>query len=202
MSASVSVTPRRLTAAAAVAAALVGAVALPASAADRPSAYPDRAQVVIGDVQYSVHGRYERSNLALNREWVDITNNSRRDVNLSGWTLSDRDGNTYTFRHFWLGGRGTVRVHTGVGRDSSSDVYQDRHYSVWDRNADTATLRNDHGRFVDATSWGGGRRDDHRDYRGDDHRDFRGDGDRHDRGDGDRHYRGGDGDSHRGDHRF
>ncbi|MFD5795387.1 lamin tail domain-containing protein, partial [Streptomyces diastatochromogenes] len=158
MSAFVSVTPRSLTAAAAVAAALVGAVALPASAADRPSAYPDRAQVVIGDVQYSVHGRYERSNLALNREWVDITNNSRRDVNLSGWTLSDRDGNTYTFRHFWLGGRATVRVHTGVGRDSSSDVYQDRHYSVWDRNADTATLRNDHGRVVDPPSRGAGRR--------------------------------------------
>ncbi|MFG2123576.1 lamin tail domain-containing protein [Streptomyces sp. NPDC048710] len=177
-------TPRSLTAAAAVAAALVGAVALPASAADRASAYPDRAQVVIGDVQYS-QGRYVRSNLSLNREWVDITNNSRRDVNLSGWTLSDRDGNTYTFRHFWLEGRATVRVHTGVGRDSSTDVYQDRHYSVWDRDADTATLRNDHGRFVDASSWGEGRRDH----------------DRHYRGEGDRHYLG-DGRDHRGDHRF
>ncbi|TVZ83145.1 lamin tail domain-containing protein [Streptomyces sp. BK340] len=191
MSASVSVTPRRLTAAAAVAAALVGAVALPASAADRASAYPDRAQVVIGDVQSSLHGRYERSNLALNREWVDITNNGRHGVNLSGWTLSDRDGNTYTFRNYWLGGRSTVRVHTGVGRDSSTDVFQDRRFSVWDRDADTATLRNDHGRFIDAESWGS-RRDDHRGYRDDD---------RHFRGEGDRHYRGDD-PSHRGDHRF
>ncbi|MFF5014857.1 lamin tail domain-containing protein [Streptomyces sp. NPDC001165] len=191
MSASVSVTPRRLTAAAAVAAALVGAVALPASAADRPSAYPDRAQVVIGDVQSSVHGRYERSNLALNREWVDVTNPSSRNVNLSGWTLSDRDGNTYTFRNYWLGSGATVRVHTGVGRDSSTDVYQDRHYSVWSK-ADTATLRNDHGRIVDVSSWGDGGRDDHRDYPGHN---------RHDGGDGDRHYRG-DNRNHRGDHRF
>ncbi|MGW2741291.1 lamin tail domain-containing protein [Streptomyces sp. NPDC001450] len=174
-----------------MAAALVGAVALPASAADRPSAHPD-PQVVIGDVQSSIHGRYERSNLALNREWVDITNNGRRDVNLSGWTLSDRDGNTYTFRNYWLGSRETVRVHTGVGRDSSTDVYQDRHYSVWS-NADTATLRNDHGRFIDASSWGDGdgRRDDHRDYPGHD---------RHYRGD-DRNHRGDDR-NHRGDHRF
>ncbi|MFE2103972.1 lamin tail domain-containing protein, partial [Streptomyces sp. NPDC059468] len=105
-------------------------------------------------------------------------------IKLRGWTQSDRELNTYTFRNYWLGGRSTVRVHTGVGRDSSTDVFQDRRFSVWDRDADTATLRNDHGRFIDAESWGGGR-DDHRGYR---------DHDRHFRGEGDRHYR--------GDHRF
>jgi hypothetical protein len=25
---------------------------------------------------------------------------------------------------------------------------------VWDNRSDTATLRNDHGRFIDETSWG------------------------------------------------
>src|SRR5690242_8040278 len=81
VSASVRVTPLRLTAAAAVAALAVGAVALPAAAADRPGPHWDRAQVVIGDVQYGP-SRFERSNHSLNREWVEITNNGRRDVNL------------------------------------------------------------------------------------------------------------------------
>ncbi|MFF7974277.1 lamin tail domain-containing protein [Streptomyces sp. NPDC007905] len=181
--------PLRLAAAAVVAAVTVGAVALPASAVDRPGAHWDRAQVTIGDVQYGTHDRYERSNQSLNREWVEIANHGRRGVNLSGWTLSDRDGNTYTFRGYWLEGRATVRVHTGFGRDSETDLYQDRRHSVWDRSADTATLRNDHGRFVDATSWGR-YRDDDRDYQGD-HRHHRGD---------DRDYRGDDRD-YRGDHR-
>lgn len=46
-------------------------------------------------------------------------------VNLDGWRLSDEDGRTYTFNHY-RGGRSTVRVHTGIGRDTYRDVYQDR----------------------------------------------------------------------------
>ena len=149
----VSATARRLTAVAAVAAAAVGAVALPASAADHHPGRPHRVDVYISDVQYHAPGRDHHSNRSLNREWVDITNNSRRAVNLDGWTLADRDGHTYTFRHYRLDGRSTVRVHTGEGRDSRSDLFQDRHRSVWDR-SDTATLRNDRGRFVDDESWG------------------------------------------------
>ncbi|MFJ8159024.1 lamin tail domain-containing protein [Streptomyces sp. NPDC094468] len=151
-----------MTAAAAVAAAAVGAMALPAAAAGQPAARPhqDRA-VVISDVQYDSPGRDDRSNWSLNKEWVDVTNTSRRAVNLDGWTLSDGDGHTYTFRHFRLDGRSTVRVHTGIGRDRDGDVYQDRRNYVWNNDRDTATLRNDHGRFIDESSWG---------YRDRDHR--------------------------------
>jgi hypothetical protein len=166
VSVSVSVTARRLTAAAAVAAACVGAVALPASAADHGPDRAARSRVVISAVQYDSPGRDDRSNRSLNREWVDITNTGRRDVNLDGWTLSDEDGHTYTFDRFRLEGRSTVRVHTGRGRDSETDVYQDRRAYVWDNRADTATLRNDRDRFIDAASWGH-----HRDgagHRGDD----------------------------------
>ncbi|MGW0771841.1 lamin tail domain-containing protein [Streptomyces sp. NPDC002676] len=150
---SVSVIARRVTAAAAGAAACVGAVALPASAADHHPGR-DRARVYISAVQYDSPGRDNRSNRSLNREWVDVTNSTRWAVNLDGWTLSDEAGHTYTFRHFWLEGRGTVRVHTGEGRDTYTDVFQDRRYYVWDNDRDTATLRNDRGRFVDEESWG------------------------------------------------
>ncbi|MEU5599245.1 lamin tail domain-containing protein [Streptomyces sp. NPDC020298] len=157
MSVSVSVTARRVAAAAAAAAALVGAVALPASAAghDHDRDRSRREHVVISAVQYDSPGRDDRSNRSLNKEWVDVTNNSRQDVNLDGWTLSDEDGHTYTFHHYRLDGRSTVRIHTGEGRDRATDLYQDRRQQVWNNDHDTATLRNDHGRFVDDYSWGG-----------------------------------------------
>ncbi|MEU5595087.1 lamin tail domain-containing protein [Streptomyces sp. NPDC020298] len=203
MSVSVSVTTRRLTTAAAVAAAVVGAVALPASAADHHQRPSDRDRVVISDVQHVSPAREDRSRHSLNREWVEVTNNSRRGVDLDGWTLSDEEGHSYTFRYVRLAGRATVRVHTGIGRDSATDLYQDRRNHVWDENSDTATLRDDHGRFVDAFSWGrdhhrhdsdrwgGERREGGRGWDG--HRDGRRDGDREE---GHHH-----GDHHHGDHR-
>ncbi|MEU5311657.1 lamin tail domain-containing protein [Streptomyces sp. NPDC021562] len=170
MSDSVTVTARRLGSATAVAAALVGALALPAAAAT-----PHRGQVVISAVQHEVQGREVHSNRALNREWVDVTNTTRRDVNLSGWTLADASGRTYTFHHYRLAGRATVRVHTGVGRDTDKDLYQDRRDSVWNRNADTVILRDDHRDLVDSVTWGHRHRDagggEHRgDERGGNHR--------------------------------
>ncbi|MDI1456492.1 lamin tail domain-containing protein [Streptomyces sp. NPDC003388] len=143
-----------MTAVAAVTAAAVGAVVLPAAAADHH--YPGRAHaaVYISKVQYDSPGRDDRSNRSLNQEWVDITNSTRRTVNLDGWTLKDEDGHTYTFRHVRLDGRATVRVHTGVGRDTRRDLFQDRRAYVWNNDHDTATLRNDRGRFVDDASWG------------------------------------------------
>ncbi|WP_234329406.1 MULTISPECIES: lamin tail domain-containing protein [unclassified Streptomyces] len=183
---SVSSSVRRLTAVAGVAAAVVGAVALPASADDHHNGRHHRSAVFISDVQYDSPGQDDRSNRSLNAEWVEITNDSGRAVNLDGWTLSDEDGLTYTFDHYRLSGRATVRVHTGIGRDNRTDVYQDRRAYVWDGHSDTATLRNHRGRLVDEFSWGYDR-----DHRGDDR--YRGGGRR---GDGWRH--GGD---HRDGHR-
>ncbi|MEV5518267.1 lamin tail domain-containing protein [Streptomyces flaveolus] len=113
-----------------------------------------RSSMEISDVQYDSPGRDDRSNRSLNKEWVEITNNSRRSINLDGWTLQDEDGHRYTFDDYRLDGRSTVRVHTGRGRDADTDLYQDRRNYVWDNRSDTATLRNDHGRFIDETSWG------------------------------------------------
>ncbi|MFF3942976.1 lamin tail domain-containing protein [Streptomyces phaeofaciens] len=133
MSVSASVSARRLVAAALAAGAVVSLVALPASAADRR---PERAKVEISAVQYDSLGRDDRSNRSLNKEWVELTNTTRRTVNLDGWTLEDESGKTYTFDGYRPAGRATVRVHTGEGRDTRTDLYQDRRQYVWN---------NDHG---------------------------------------------------------
>lgn len=145
------ITARRLTAAVLSAGALAAILTVPASAAEHR---PHRPDVQISDVQYDSPGRDDRSNRSLNREWVEITNNTRRAVNLDGWTLRDEDGRIYTFDDYRLRGRATVRIHTGQGRDTRTDLYQDRRHYVWDNHSDTATLRNDRGRFIDRESWG------------------------------------------------
>jgi hypothetical protein len=140
---------RRIAATVLAVGAALGAAAIPASADNGPR-HGQRDQVEISRVQHDSPGFNDRS---LNKEWVDITNNSRRDVNLSGWTLSDRDGHTYTFRHYRLDGHSTVRVHTGFGHDTRHDLFQDRRSHVWNFR-DTATLRDNRGHRVDDQSWG------------------------------------------------
>ncbi|MFS8202574.1 lamin tail domain-containing protein [Streptomyces sp. CWNU-52B] len=146
---------RRIAAAVLAAGAALGATALPATA-DSSHQQARRAAVEISAVQYDSPSRDDRSNRSLNNEWVDITNNGRRAVNLDGWKLSNKDGQRFTFRHVRLEGRATVRVHTGEGRDHRGHVYQDRRTHVWDNRADTATLRDNDGRRVDSESWGRG----------------------------------------------
>ncbi|MDP5315597.1 lamin tail domain-containing protein [Streptomyces poriferorum] len=150
---SASSTARRAAATLLAAGAVVSAVALPASADDGDRHRPG-PRVVISDVQADSPGRDNRSNRSLNAEWVEITNQSRRAVNLDGWTLRDEDGHRYRFDNVRLAGRATVRVHTGIGRDTRTDLFQDRRDYVWDNYSDTAVLRDDRGRTVDTESWG------------------------------------------------
>ncbi|MEU2931041.1 lamin tail domain-containing protein [Streptomyces sp. NPDC007251] len=105
----------------------------------------------VSSVRYDSPGREDRSNRCCpGSGWTSQTQLAA--VNLDGWTLSDEDGRTYTFHHAWLEGRATVRVHTGYGRDTGTDLFQDRRREVWDDRGDTATLRNDRDRFADAVS--------------------------------------------------
>ncbi|MYT22819.1 lamin tail domain-containing protein, partial [Streptomyces sp. SID7760] len=158
---SASLATRRALSAMLAAGALVGAAALPAAAADnhgRDHHGRDhrgvKSAIVIGDVQYDSPGRNDRSARALNGEWVEVKNTGRSSVNLRGFTLTDRQGNRYQFKDFRLDGRSSVKVHTGQGRDTRHDVYQDRHHQIWDER-DSATLRDNRGNVLDSDSWDG-----------------------------------------------
>ncbi|AQT76139.1 MULTISPECIES: lamin tail domain-containing protein [unclassified Streptomyces] len=158
---SASPATHRVLAAVLAAGALVSVAAVPAAAHDddRHGHRGRHSAIVIGDVQHDGHGR---DNRALNREWIEVRNTGRHPVNLHGFTLTDRDGNRYRFDRLRLDGRSSVRVHTGSGRDTRSDVYQDRRRPIWDER-DTATLRDDRGNIVDTETWGRrGHHDTHR----------------------------------------
>lgn len=144
--------PLRIAATLLASAALMGVTAtVPASAAAHP--HHDHSRVAIGTVQYNSPGWDTRSNRSLNSEWVQVRNTGRRAVDLQGWTLTSRSGVRYRFHHLWLRGHASVIVHTGYGRDTRHDVYQDRPAHVWNNHHDTATLRDRRGHWVDTVTW-------------------------------------------------
>ncbi|KOU53338.1 hypothetical protein ADK55_15705, partial [Streptomyces sp. WM4235] len=108
---SASSTARLVAATVLAAGAIVSAAALPATAADR--GHDRHPRVEISRVQADAPGRDDRSNRSLNGEWVEIRNTTRQPVNLRGWTLRDSDGNRYRFNDTRIGGRATIRIHTG-----------------------------------------------------------------------------------------
>ncbi len=77
----------------------------------------------------------------LNDEWVDVANNGTMDENIAGWTLEDQQNHTYTFPDFDLKAGAKVRIHSGIGNDSESDLYWEKSTSIWNNNGDLATLR-------------------------------------------------------------
>lgn len=146
-------TASRLAATALAAGAIVTTAALPASAVDHGRGHQSRPQVVLGSVHHD-RGSDARSNRSLNDEWITVTNRGRWSVSLDRWTLTDSDHHTYRFGHVTLRARQSVKVHTGNGRNTGRDLYQNRRTSVWDRGRDTVTLRDSRGHVVDTASWG------------------------------------------------
>ncbi|WP_330294630.1 lamin tail domain-containing protein [Streptomyces sp. NBC_00503] len=155
---SASRTTRRVLATAVATAAVLGSAALPAAAATHGHGHGHgttgkHSTIMISKVQYDSPGRDDRSNRSLNGEWVEVKNTGKKTVDLRGYTLTDQQGNRYRFRSLMLDGHSSVKVHTGKGKDTLHDVYQGRANQVWDQR-DSATLRNDHGRILDSSSWG------------------------------------------------
>ena len=92
----------------------------------------------------------------LNNEWVRLTNKTSKTINLSGWTIKDAGGTTYTFSgSYSLGAGKYVYVHTGAGTNGKPD-YQHRYWGrtgyVWNNGGDTATLRAG-SKTIDSCKW-------------------------------------------------
>lgn len=94
----------------------------------------------------------------LNGEVVMITNRQTVPLDLSGWTLCDAVARCYEFvDETTVGPGGSLRVRTGVGRDTLLDVYMGRTRPIWDDWADIATLRDRQGVVRARCVWDRGR---------------------------------------------
>ncbi|MFJ3234767.1 lamin tail domain-containing protein [Streptomyces sp. NPDC086787] len=109
--------------------------------------------VTIHHVYFDSPGSDTRSNASLNGEWVQIRNTGRSAVSLRGWVLKDVSNHRYAFPNVTIGAGKYMKIHTGSGRDTTSDKYQNRRAYVWNNTSDTATLTKANGAKVDSCSW-------------------------------------------------
>lgn len=86
--------------------------------------------------QLSIRNVTDAGNLAT--EKVTLVNLGG-PVDLAGWSLRDADGNAFQFPVLNLFQGGAVSVHTGLGRDTVTDLYWGQGAAVW-RSGETITV--------------------------------------------------------------
>ncbi|KAB1196304.1 MULTISPECIES: lamin tail domain-containing protein [Haloferax] len=85
----------------------------------------------------------------LDEEYVTLHNGGDDAIDLSGWTVSDAVGATYTFSEGTeLAAGAKLTLYTGSGTDAADEVYWGRSSAVWNNGGDTVTVRNAAGDVV------------------------------------------------------
>ena len=64
-------------------------------------------------------------------EQIIIQNNGTQELELTGWYVTDNQGNTYTFPQLTLYPSVKMQLHTGAGQDTPTDLYWGRAAPVW-----------------------------------------------------------------------
>ena len=77
-----------------------------------------------------------------------VLSNQGQVAYLEGWALDDKDGNTFTFPSVVLWSGAELRIHSGEGSDTPTDLYWNSTESVWDSTQEVATLRNAEGQVI------------------------------------------------------
>jgi LysM repeat protein len=94
-----------------------------------------------GEPQVAIRTITDPGNLSTER--VTIVNLGTV-VDLTGWTLSDAQGNVYTFPALSLFQGGAVTVHTALGRDTVTDLYWGKAEPIW-QSGELASLKDPRG---------------------------------------------------------
>jgi hypothetical protein len=76
-------------------------------------------------------------------EWISLyfngTNNAP-DLNMTNWAMTDQDGNLFSFGNFLLENKKSVRIHSGIGINTTSDLFWNSTVEVLDDFGDDVSL--------------------------------------------------------------
>jgi len=92
----------------------------------------------------------------LNEEWIEVTNTGTVNLDLTGWVIRDESAShRFAFPDgFMLDAGATVRLHTGCGEPSASDLYWCISGSaVWNNDGDTVFVLDVNGNIVVSRSY-------------------------------------------------
>jgi opacity protein-like surface antigen len=119
------------------------------------SASAASAAVKITKIYFNSPGADSGANKSLNAEYVQIKNTGTRRAYLAGWTLRDVSRHVYRFPTFKLSPGKSVRVHTGKGTNTATNLYWRLDNYVWNNTGDTAILRRKNGTLASKCSYSG-----------------------------------------------
>jgi micrococcal nuclease len=119
-----------------------------------PTAPPvTRADVAVNSdcCQFNSPGN---DNYSKEKEYVCLTNSGGQAADITGWYLRDDYGWGYTFPQFTLAPGATVRVRTGCGTNSTTDLYWCKDgTAVWNNDGDTVSVYDGEGNLVSQYSY-------------------------------------------------
>jgi hypothetical protein len=122
-------------------------VLLPSPTMPRPSPTPSLPVVEF------VHIEHDPEGSDLEGEYVLLRNTTEVSQDLTAWTIEDSDGHVFRFESFVLEPAASVKVWTGAGEDTGTDVYWGYGRGLWDNDGDTATLKDYRGQVVDTFNY-------------------------------------------------
>jgi micrococcal nuclease len=110
------------------------------------------ANLAIIHIEYDAPGN---DNDNLNGEWVEIKNQGTTSAGMVDWVLKDESAShRYTFPSgFALPAGLTVRVLTGCGTSTASELYWCNSGAIWNNSGDTAFLLDPNGNIHDQLSY-------------------------------------------------
>ncbi|MEM4725085.1 MAG: lamin tail domain-containing protein, partial [Candidatus Hadarchaeum sp.] len=89
----------------------------------------------------------------LNEEYVCLENPGSVAVDMSSWHVKDEHGYTYTFPVFTLVAGARVRLHTGCGTNTATDLYWCHSGAIWNNQGDTVFLYDSAWALVDSYTY-------------------------------------------------
>lgn len=102
---------------------------------------------VVADMGESMFNPEGESDLP-SSEYVCVRNNTNRSIQMMNWQLENQAGTTFDFPRFELVVSGQIRVNTGGGSDSDSDLYWGWDSEVWKDDGDVVKISQSNGDTV------------------------------------------------------
>lgn len=115
------------------------------AATPTPASNGDDSAISLRTIQYTGEGSDHENP---NNEWVEFENTGDGAVNLRGWRVEDDANHEYRFGEVTLQPGDTVRLYTGKGSNTDSEVYWGSGRAIWNDNGDTVYLWNDDGELI------------------------------------------------------
>lgn len=107
---------------------------------------PESDAIEIGEIRHDPPGPDDE---VLTDEWIEIENRGADGVDLGGWILRDESSqNRFRLPAVSLSPGDRLRVRTGCGPDSPSDLHWCSERSVWSNGGDTVILQDPNGNVV------------------------------------------------------